>query len=229
MKNLMLLTFLLLSFSFVKGQVNITYSASRDFITTVSDTADVVEPYDSVTVDSIFKYHFTTVEVSEDGKDTTITTLSDRTKQEMLALLYRRARQQINTSARFQYRSIESLRSRNDYLRLLDDVGLNNYYADVRDQVRKNLKGDWIIVSNGTRYNCTIAQDNGACRINDADESGAPWGEILIRLVPRSDLYIDFVFTDSNYGDNGTAVTQDREFFVSPNTDVRMRFLNQNN
>jgi hypothetical protein len=222
MKRIIITVILFACFLGLQAQT-VEYKVDAYYVSHTTDTLDLVEPYDSIQYDTTFTYTLNYIEISDDGKDTTITKKGGRTNAEVIAELESYTEQAFNDAARLQKQAFDRLGDRTLFLSALNDVGLNEYYANVRTRIRKEMNGNWLVRSNGTLYNCTISNNNGVLRTNGNDNSGVPENTLIARLVPRSNLYMVINF-QPGFGTDTDVVSTDWSNFISLTENVRLKY-----
>lgn len=145
----------------------------------------VITPYGG-----LFSLDF--IEISENGKDTTITRKGQLDTASVVAVEYSEIRQAYNRIARLEASILETWRLRNAHLSALNEVGLNDYFNFERDRIASEFNGNWVVVIDGTLYRCDIENSTRALRIAANDTSGEVENTLVGALVPRSRLYVTF-------------------------------------
>jgi len=223
MKNLILVFLLIMSFNLFGQEEDITYTVDRTLQSTSIDTADIAAPYDSLTYDTVYTYQVTVTSIS--GGDTTIVKRGEQSEEQFVRQLNKYTAQHFNKAASLQSKSVKIIRKRNIFLRLLNEQGLNNYYQNVRTTVRRQLKGRWLVRSNGITYACKIVTNTGVLRIDGArDTSGEGNNTKIATLIPRSRKYMSIVF-EPGFGTDTDIVSEKGLDFVSTSTNVRLKYL----
>lgn len=152
------------------------------------------------------------IEVSENGKDTTITRKGQLDTASIVAVEYGEIRQAYNRIARLEASILETWRLRNAHIAALNAVGLNDYFATEIARVAPELDGNWIVVIDGSVYRCDIENASRALRIAANDTSGEAENTVVGALIPRSRLYIDINPTanfETVVGENVTLFSSD--------------------
>jgi hypothetical protein len=112
------------------------------------------------------------LEISENERDTTITRKGQLDTASVQAQMYSEIRQAYNRIARLEASILETWRLRNAYISALNEVSLNNYFAEEIENVAPQLNGNWIVAINGNVYRCDIENDTRLLRIAANDISG---------------------------------------------------------
>lgn len=226
MKNLIItLIFIVVGINNLFSQDDISFSSTRTLVSTSVDTADLVEPYDSLTFDTVYVYQFITTTILDNG-DTIVTREPEISEAAFIRKMERATAQHFDRAASLQANSVKVIRRRGLYLGLLNDYGINNYYLNARTGFRRVLNGKWRVRANGVTYECKVVGDTGVIRIDGArDQSGQGNNTKVATLIPRSRKYITLDF-EPGFGPDTDIVSEDGFYFVSTSENVILLFLN---